>query len=292
MLSVAMLLAAATRGHDDHCGVNRARSHCRFVLPLIHFIPDSRTYSVPLFSEAELRPDPRREARRPVEGDRLAAPGALRRDRAHPHDLGPAGPARGVCTGVQKSALRCLHRPTNGKSSLYGGFVWALSGPFRWCSPFATRTGLVKHLSKVSIERLHGRLMALLGGVRPGQYSNYREWSGTEAMRYEYSVRLVEGAKSKVRRAEPLLRRWTQRSPLTPRGERPSRGALAVRGAAWMTLVAPRLWSRAGSAGRGARCAPSTASSSSWCGAEPCLSGALQRTSAVQSRHATFPNIL
>ena len=27
----------------------RARSHCRFVLPLIHFIPDSLRYSVPLF---------------------------------------------------------------------------------------------------------------------------------------------------------------------------------------------------------------------------------------------------
>jgi hypothetical protein len=28
---------------------HRARSHCRFVLPLIHFIPYSLTYSVPLF---------------------------------------------------------------------------------------------------------------------------------------------------------------------------------------------------------------------------------------------------
>ena len=27
----------------------RARSHCRFVLPLIHFIPESLSYSVPLF---------------------------------------------------------------------------------------------------------------------------------------------------------------------------------------------------------------------------------------------------
>ena len=27
-------------------GVERARSHCRFVLPLIHLIPDSLTYSV------------------------------------------------------------------------------------------------------------------------------------------------------------------------------------------------------------------------------------------------------
>jgi hypothetical protein len=30
-------------------GLLRARSHCRFVLPLIHFIPDSLTYSIPLF---------------------------------------------------------------------------------------------------------------------------------------------------------------------------------------------------------------------------------------------------
>ena len=31
------------------CGHRRARSHCRFVPPLIHFIPDSLIYSVPLF---------------------------------------------------------------------------------------------------------------------------------------------------------------------------------------------------------------------------------------------------
>jgi hypothetical protein len=30
-------------------GAGRARSHCRFVLPLMHFIPDSLTYSVTLF---------------------------------------------------------------------------------------------------------------------------------------------------------------------------------------------------------------------------------------------------
>ena len=30
-------------------GRDRARSHCRFALPLIHFIPDPLTYSVPLF---------------------------------------------------------------------------------------------------------------------------------------------------------------------------------------------------------------------------------------------------
>jgi hypothetical protein len=30
-------------------GAARARSHCHFVPPLIHFIPDLLTYSVPLF---------------------------------------------------------------------------------------------------------------------------------------------------------------------------------------------------------------------------------------------------
>ena len=30
-------------------GIGRARSHCRVVLPVIHFIPDLLTYSVPLF---------------------------------------------------------------------------------------------------------------------------------------------------------------------------------------------------------------------------------------------------
>jgi hypothetical protein len=30
-------------------GKSRARSHCRYVAPLIRFIPDSLTYSVPLF---------------------------------------------------------------------------------------------------------------------------------------------------------------------------------------------------------------------------------------------------
>jgi uroporphyrinogen-III synthase len=33
--------------------VDRARSHCRFVLPLIHFIPDSLTHSVPLFMKRQ-----------------------------------------------------------------------------------------------------------------------------------------------------------------------------------------------------------------------------------------------
>ena len=33
----------------DPGGRSRARSHCRFVLPLIHFILESLIYSVPLF---------------------------------------------------------------------------------------------------------------------------------------------------------------------------------------------------------------------------------------------------
>jgi hypothetical protein len=39
------LLRAAMEGS----GANWDRSHCRLVLPLIHFIPDSLTYSAPLF---------------------------------------------------------------------------------------------------------------------------------------------------------------------------------------------------------------------------------------------------
>ena len=38
------LLAQCERG-----GFSRAGSHCRFVPPLIHFTPDSLTYSAPLF---------------------------------------------------------------------------------------------------------------------------------------------------------------------------------------------------------------------------------------------------
>jgi hypothetical protein len=38
----------------------RARPHCRFVLPLIHVTPDSRTYSRTYFSDAAMRPGPRR----------------------------------------------------------------------------------------------------------------------------------------------------------------------------------------------------------------------------------------
>jgi hypothetical protein len=38
-----------TLGRQPPQGTARARSHCRFVLPLIHFIPDSLTYSVPLY---------------------------------------------------------------------------------------------------------------------------------------------------------------------------------------------------------------------------------------------------
>jgi hypothetical protein len=34
---------------DDEGGGDRARSHCHFARPLVHFTPDSLTYSVPLF---------------------------------------------------------------------------------------------------------------------------------------------------------------------------------------------------------------------------------------------------
>ena len=40
----------ARRGHHHRRGGRlRAPSHCRFVLPLIYFTPDSLTYSAPLF---------------------------------------------------------------------------------------------------------------------------------------------------------------------------------------------------------------------------------------------------
>jgi hypothetical protein len=42
-------LGEAVRGVADQGQVVRARSRCRFVLPLIYFTPDSLTYSVPLF---------------------------------------------------------------------------------------------------------------------------------------------------------------------------------------------------------------------------------------------------
>jgi hypothetical protein len=43
-----LLTLAAIRKSLGH-GARRARSHCHFVPPLIHFIPDSLTYSAPLF---------------------------------------------------------------------------------------------------------------------------------------------------------------------------------------------------------------------------------------------------
>ena len=42
-------LPQASAAAEDEPGWARARSHCRFVPPLIHFIPDSLTQSVPLF---------------------------------------------------------------------------------------------------------------------------------------------------------------------------------------------------------------------------------------------------
>ena len=53
--------AAPTAATDGQRGLSRARSHCRFVLPLIHSTPDPLTYSVPLFlkRQAAMRPNPR-----------------------------------------------------------------------------------------------------------------------------------------------------------------------------------------------------------------------------------------
>ena len=130
------LTATATAGGvaeapPDPRGGLRARSHCRFARPLIHFIPNSPTYSVPLFLKRQC--------------DRTL--GARRRDWARPHDgvhpprqqqqprvSAPAGCAAaaahqgwgGDFCAVQPRpgrlyALRVLLRP----SILYGAFVWA-----------------------------------------------------------------------------------------------------------------------------------------------------------------------
>jgi hypothetical protein len=44
-----LVYAAADLGPETDAVTPRARSHCRFAPPLIHFIPESLTYSVPLF---------------------------------------------------------------------------------------------------------------------------------------------------------------------------------------------------------------------------------------------------
>jgi hypothetical protein len=68
----------------DSGGGARARSHCRFVLPLIHFIPDLLKYSVPLFSETTMRPNPRRRALRPLRRAVLRVPRPDRPARGPP----------------------------------------------------------------------------------------------------------------------------------------------------------------------------------------------------------------
>jgi hypothetical protein len=48
----------------DPQGWFRARPHCRFAPPLTHFRPKSPTHSVPRFSEATMRPNPKPEIHR------------------------------------------------------------------------------------------------------------------------------------------------------------------------------------------------------------------------------------
>ena len=55
----------------------RARSHCRFVQPLNHFIPDSLTYSVPLFLKRQC--DRTAGRSRPWRSRRFRANGVWRR---------------------------------------------------------------------------------------------------------------------------------------------------------------------------------------------------------------------
>ena len=45
----ALLAAGAAVDQAKNNGASWARSHCRFVLTLMHFIPDSLTYSVYLY---------------------------------------------------------------------------------------------------------------------------------------------------------------------------------------------------------------------------------------------------
>jgi hypothetical protein len=73
-------------------GERGARPHCRFVLPLIHFIPDSLAYSVPLFLQRQYDRTLGERGQRqpgPVPGRRLtqeraAAAARRRRARARP----------------------------------------------------------------------------------------------------------------------------------------------------------------------------------------------------------------
>ena len=67
---------------NPDAAVRRARLHCRFVLPLIRFIPDSLTYPVPLFLKRQCD---RTLAVHPegceAEDQRLGRPAAARRRR-------------------------------------------------------------------------------------------------------------------------------------------------------------------------------------------------------------------
>ena len=56
--SLSLSAPPLTHSHDTGA---RARSHCRFVLPFIHFIPDERTCFSTSISEAIMRPDPAQE---------------------------------------------------------------------------------------------------------------------------------------------------------------------------------------------------------------------------------------
>jgi hypothetical protein len=46
---VKWMSGSTKRQCDRTLGLHRVRSHCRFAPPLIHYMPDSRTYFVPMF---------------------------------------------------------------------------------------------------------------------------------------------------------------------------------------------------------------------------------------------------
>jgi hypothetical protein len=86
--SLQHLAAQRTAAAEAAQGDARARSHCRFVPPLIHCIPDLLTYSVPLFLKRQC--------------DRTQGAAASKKDA----DLAAA--ARRVAEQVKK-ALDCLY---------------------------------------------------------------------------------------------------------------------------------------------------------------------------------------
>ena len=84
----------------------RARSHCRFVLPFIYFIPESLTYSVPLFLK--------RQCDRTLRGGRSAALfGGVRLSGRRRTLTSARAPSRAACVrGRAATQRRATRRST------------------------------------------------------------------------------------------------------------------------------------------------------------------------------------